>query len=173
MRKKLGFFVFFTILILTTGCAPHYKSSGYSPDDVGKPITIQEGKVENIRKAEITHENQDFGGLSGAVAGGIAGSAIGAGKGKDLATVLGVVIGAIAGASLEKAGNKREAEEITVRLDDGRVFAVVQEVGEEKLKIGDRVEVLKTPDGRMRVRKAPENSPPPPKEGEKVREPVQ
>jgi len=161
------------IFVLAVGCAPHYRSSGYAPDDVGKPITIQKGEVENIRPAEIEH-NQDsgFGGLAGAYAGGVAGSAVGDGKGKALATVLGVVIGAIAGSSMEKGGNKRDADEITVRLDDGRVFAVVQEKGSEKLQIGDRIEVLKTADGRMRVRRAPKDAPPAPGAGEKVREPL-
>lgn len=160
------------ILVLAIGCAPHYRSSGYAPDDVGKPITIQKGEVENIRPAEIEHnEESGFGGLAGAYAGGVAGSAVGDGKGEALATVLGVVIGAIAGSSMEKGGNKREADEITVRLDDGRVFAVVQEKGSEKLQIGDRIEVLRTADGRMRVRKAPQDAPPAPATGEKVREP--
>lgn len=160
------------VLVLVIGCAPHYRSSGYNPDDVGKPITIQKGKVENIRPAEIEH-NQDtgFGGLAGASAGGVAGSAVGEGKGKTLATVLGVVVGAIAGSSMEKGGNKREADEITVRLDDGRIFAIVQEKGSEKLQIGDRIEVLKTADGRMRVRRAPQDAPPAPIKGKRVREP--
>ncbi len=165
-------FAFVLILVMLIGCAPHYRSSGYNPDDVGKPITIQKGEVENIRNAEIEHnDDTGFGGLAGAYAGGVAGSAVGDGKGKALATVLGVVIGAIAGSSMEKSGNKREADEITVRLDDGRVFAVVQEKGSEKLQIGDRVEVLKTADGRMRVRKAPKDAAPAPSTGEKVREP--
>lgn len=165
--------VSFLIILLLIGCAPHYRSSGYKPDDVGKPITIQKGEVENIREAEIEQNNDTgFGGVAGAYAGGVAGSAVGEGKGKALATVLGVVIGAIAGSSMEKGINKREADEITVRLDDGRVLAIVQEKGSEKLQPGDRIEVLKTTDGRMRVRKAPQNSAPPPSTGEKIREPI-
>lgn len=168
MKKVFSLIVFISLIV---ACAPHYRSSGYDPDDVGKPITIQKGEVENVRPAEIEH-NQDtgLGTLSGATLGGVAGNAIGNGKGQDIATVLGVIVGAIAGSAAEKGGNKRQADEITVRLDDGRVFAVVQEVGQEKFQIGDRVEVLKTPDGRMRVRRAPKNAPPAPT-GEKVREP--
>lgn len=154
---------FIMILVMVIGCAPHYRSSAYNPDDVGKPITIQKGEVENIRPAEIEQGDSGMGGVAGAYAGGVAGSAVGDGKGKVLATVLGIVAGAIVGSSMEKGGNKREADEITVRLDDGRTFAVVQEKGKEKLQLGDRVEILKTADGRMRVRKAPKDAPPAPK----------
>jgi len=150
------------IISLMIGCAPHYRSSGYNPEDVGRPVSIQKGEVENVRPAEINQGESGFGSIAGAYAGGVAGSAVGGGKGKVLATILGVVVGAVAGSAAEKGGNKRQAEEITVRLDDGRTFAVVQEVGTEKLQSGDRVEVLKTADGRMRVRRAPKNAPPAP-----------
>lgn len=163
------FFIIIIIVTLLFGCAPHYKSSGYTPQDVGKPITIQKGEVENIRSAEIEQGETGFGSVAGAYAGGVAGSAVGEGKGKALATIFGVIIGAIAGSNIEKNANKRSGEEITVRLDDGRVFAVVQEVSDERLQVGDRVEVLKTADGRMRVRKASKDAPPPP--NVKVREP--
>lgn len=154
---------FILIVVMVIGCAPHYKSSSYNPEDIGKPITIQKGEVENIRPAEIEQGDSGLGGVAGAYAGGVAGSGVGGGKGKVLATVLGIVTGAIVGSSMEKGGNKRKADEITVRLDDGRIFAVVQEKGSEKLQIGDRVEILKTADGRMRVRKAPKDAPPAPK----------
>jgi outer membrane lipoprotein SlyB len=163
--KLLSVLVVFVMLL---GCAPHYRSSAYNPEDVGRPVTIQKGEVENVRPAEIQQGDSGFGGMAGAYAGGVAGSAIGGGKGKVLATILGVVIGGIAGSAAEKGGNKRQAEEITVRLDDGRTFAVVQEVGAEKLQSGDRVEVLRTADNKMRVRRAPENAPPAPK----VRQPI-
>jgi outer membrane lipoprotein SlyB len=159
------------ILVLMIGCAPHYRSSGYNPDDVGKPISITKGEVENVRPAQIDQGDSGFGGMAGAYAGGVAGSAVGGGKGQVLATILGVVIGAVAGTAAEKAGNKRQAEEITVRLDDGRTFAVVQEIGTEKLQAGDRVEVLRSSDNKMRVRRAPDNAPPAPAKAERPIDP--
>ena len=151
------------ILALMIGCAPHYRSSGYDPADVGTPITVQKGEVENVRPAEINQGEIGFGGMTGAYAGGVAGSAIGDGKGQALATILGVVIGAIAGSAADRAANRRQAEEITVRLDDGRTMIIVQEVSKkENLQSGDRVEVLKTGDGKMRVRRAPKDAPPAP-----------
>ena len=45
----------------------------------------------------------------------------------------------------------RPALEIEVKLDDGRLMVVVQEKDDE-FAVGDRVRLLQSPDGKMRIR---------------------
>jgi len=74
-----------------------------------------------------------------------AGSSVGSGRGAAAGGVVGTVVGAVVGESVAQ-GAPRQALEITVRLDEGRVIAVTQPVGKQSFKTGDRVRVVS--DGR-------------------------
>ena len=51
------------------------------------------------------------------------------------------MLGGLAGAAVEEGVTKKNAQEITVRLDNGQLIAVVQEAG-ELFTPGDPVRVL-------------------------------
>jgi outer membrane lipoprotein SlyB len=88
---------------------------------------------------------------AGGVAGGVAGSTIGKGRGSTLGAVAGAIAGGLAGQALEEGVTRRDALEITVEMDNGDIVAVVQERDDE-YRVGDRVRILKGPDGITRVR---------------------
>ena len=73
--------------------------------------------------------------------GGVAGSNVGGGKGSIIGTVVGAVAGGLAGSAIEEGVTRREGVEITVRLDGGRLLAIVQEA-DEAFRPGERVRVL-------------------------------
>ena len=64
------------------------------------------------------------------------------GRGQIVGAILGAVAGGIAGSAIEENTTKKNALEITVRLDGGQLIAVVQEMGSERFQPGDRVRVL-------------------------------
>jgi outer membrane lipoprotein SlyB len=64
--------------------------------------------------------------------------------------VLGAVVGGMAGAASEEAITRKPGLEITVRLDSGRMLAVVQEDSGEKFAVGERVRLLES-GGQTRV----------------------
>jgi outer membrane lipoprotein SlyB len=76
--------------------------------------------------------------------GGIAGSGVGGGRGSAVSTVLGVVAGGLAGAALEEGGTRKPGLEIVVRLDSGRLLAVIQEDKGESFQVGERVRLLES-----------------------------
>jgi outer membrane lipoprotein SlyB len=80
----------------------------------------------------------------------IAGGTIGGGSGKGVARAAGAVGGAAAGAAVEEKSTRQTGLEITVKLDNGQVIAVVQ-AADEQFDEGDRVRVLRRPDGSARV----------------------
>ena len=65
--------------------------------------------------------------------------------------VAGAVVGGVAGALIEEGATRRSGLEITIRLDNGNVIAVVQE-GDEKFNPGDRVKLVGS-SGNTRVSK--------------------
>ena len=62
---------------------------------------------------------------------------------------IGAVAGGLAGSAVEENVTKKNALEITVKLDSGKMIAVVQEMG-ENFYPGERVRVLSN-DGATRV----------------------
>ena len=74
--------------------------------------------------------------------GGWAGSGIGAGSGNAAAIVGGVLLGSLIGNAVEREVNKRPGVEVTVRLDMGRMIAVVQDDAGEAFQPGDRIRVV-------------------------------
>jgi outer membrane lipoprotein SlyB len=68
---------------------------------------------------------------------------MGGGKGSSIMTVIGAVAGGMAGAAVEEGVTRSQGVEITVKLDSGRVLAIVQGLSpHEKFAVGDQVRVL-------------------------------
>ena len=87
--------------------------------------------------------------MAGAAVGGIAGSSIGEGKGSSIGAVIGAVVGGLAGSAAEEMMTRKDALEITVKLDGGGLTAVVQEA-DEQFKAGDKVRLIES-GGNTRV----------------------
>lgn len=140
-------------IILTTvltasllgGCAQQgLYGTSYSRDQVRQAQTVQYGTIESVTSVVIEGRDDGVVGAgTGAVVGGIAGNQIGGGSGRTLATVVGAVAGGLVGQRVEKSVTTGQGQELTIRLDSGRVVSVVQEVDNGQFfRQGERIRVL-------------------------------
>ena len=139
-----------TLLTLLLGaCASSNSGSVYSRDDARKTQTVRTGVVESVRQVKLEGTKSPIGTVAGAAVGGIAGSSIGQGKGSSIGAVIGAVVGGLAGSAAEEVMTRKDALEITVKLDGGGLTAVVQE-SDELFKAGDKVRLIES-GGNTRV----------------------
>lgn len=131
------------IALSAVGCATQSSSSDvYTPGQAQREQIVRFGTIESVRQVQIQRqENSSVGALGGAAVGGVAGSAIGAGRGSIIGAIVGAVAGGLAGNAVENSANRRPGYELTVRLDDGEMRAIVQEA-DEPFSPGDRVRIL-------------------------------
>ena len=127
----LGAGVFFV-----SGCADLGVGGGMSPVVTQSVMTYDTGTVQSV-KAVVVKDN-GAGTLVGAATGAVLGHMIGGGRGKDLATLGGGLLGAYAGDQIASAN----AQELTVRLDNGRGNVVVVAKG-LRFSPGQRIRIVK------------------------------
>ena len=129
--------------LLLSGCASTLSGESYSRDEARRTQQVQIGVVEFVRPVVIEGTKTPIGAGAGAIIGGIAGGAVGEGRGSAISSVLGSVAGGLAGAAAEEQVTKRQGVEVTVRLESGKVIAIVQEEApNETFTVGERVRVL-------------------------------
>jgi len=142
MKKSLVIATMISALALS-GCVSNLSGTTYSRSDARQVQQVQYGVVQSSVPVVIEGTEGVVGGATGAVVGGIVASNIGGGRGKSIATVLGAVAGGIAGKQVEENLTRTQGQEITVRLDNGNIISIVQEVnGGQMFAAGDRVRVL-------------------------------
>lgn len=135
-----------------TGCTPKVGGSDYAVSGAQGAYDVLYGTVEGVRMVKINNDqssNAAVGTAGGAVIGGVLGNLFGGGSGKTVATVAGALAGAaIGGAGTQAIGNQTGVE-VTIRLDSGRVMAVVQGA-DMAFAPGQRVKILQG-EGTTRV----------------------
>jgi len=130
------------LLSLVLGaCASSNSGSVYSRDDARKVQTVKTGVVESVRQVKLEGTKTPIGTVAGGAIGGIAGSSVGQGKGSAIAAVIGAVVGGLAGSAAEEGLTRKDALEITVKIDGGAMVAIVQET-DEQFKAGDKVRLI-------------------------------
>ena len=130
------------IALAMAGCAVPSNSNGvYYSGQAQREQIVRLGTIESVRPVQIQRPDSGVGTLGGAAVGGVAGSAIGAGRGSVVGAILGAVVGGGAGTAIENSANNRPGVELTVRLDNGELRAIVQEA-DEYFQPGDRVRIL-------------------------------
>lgn len=153
MKRIIGLISGAAIALLV-GCASQTMTgSTYSDADVGQAQIVRMGKIESARAIKISARSTGLGGMAGAAAGGVVGSEVGRGNGSVLGTIAGAVAGGVGGTLLEKDLNTVDGQELTVRLEDNSLISVAQEIDKATgpLNPGERVRVLSSPRGRVRV----------------------
>jgi len=130
--------------LLLGGCAGGLGSRDYERAEVRRVYEVKMGVVEQVRSVRLEGTKSGVGTVAGGAVGGIAGSGVGGGRGSAIGAVIGAVAGGMAGAAVEEAATRQEGVEITVRLDSGRVIAVVQADEGEAFRVGDRVRILES-----------------------------
>ena len=144
--------VFTSSLLLIGGCASSLSGSAYERRQARTAHDVQMGVVEHVREVQIEGTKSGVGSSAGAVVGGAMGGNAGGGRGsvgRVVGGVAGAVVGGIAGGAAEEGITRQKGLEITVKLDGGRMLAVVQ-AADEDFRVGDRVRIL-TGGGASRV----------------------
>ncbi|MES2012458.1 MAG: glycine zipper 2TM domain-containing protein [Pseudomonadota bacterium] len=129
--------------LLITACASSNSGSVYSRDEARRVQTVKTGVVESVRQVKLEGTKSPIGTVAGGAVGGVAGSSIGRGDGSIVGAVIGAVVGGIAGAAAEEGFTRKDALEITVKLDGGGLIAVVQEA-DDIFKAGEKVRLIES-----------------------------
>ena len=132
--------------VTLAGCATGLGGGDYERAEARRVINVRMGIVESVRPVKLEGTKSPVGTLGGAAVGGIAGSTVGQGKGAAIGAVLGAVAGGLAGSAAEEGITRKQGIEVTVKMDNGEMLAVVQEDGGEKFMPGERIRLLQ--DGR-------------------------
>lgn len=132
------------------GCAstysgdPYYSQSSarqYDQRNIGSQ-TVYHGVVESVREVALQRNDGIGGGaVLGAVIGGLVGNQVGSGSGRTAATIGGAAAGGYIGDRIQDSRNYERGIEVTVRLDDGRRMAVVQN-HDYRFHQGQRVRIV-------------------------------
>jgi len=128
-----------TIAVLQ-GCAST-SGSVYSRGEARREMSVRMGVVEGVRSVQIEGTKSGVGTIAGGAVGGIAGSTVGQGRGSAVGAIVGAVVGGVAGALAEEGVTRKQGLEITVRLDNGDMRAIVQDA-DEQFRPGDRVRLV-------------------------------
>ena len=132
--------------VTVAGCASGLGGGDYERAEARRVINVRMGIVESVRPVKLEGTKSPVGTIGGAAIGGIAGSTVGQGKGSAIAAVVGAVVGGLAGAAAEEGITREQGIEITLKMDNGEILAVMQADGGEKFTPGERVRLLQ--DGR-------------------------
>ncbi len=141
--RNAGLVVVAVAALALTGCASGLGASSYERAEARRAMTVQYGTVESVRGVRLEGTKSPVGTVAGAAVGGIVGSGIGGGRGQGIATVLGAVLGGVAGSAVEEGVTRQAGVEVTVRLSNGQLLAVVQADEGEQFRPGEAVRVLR------------------------------
>lgn len=113
----------------TTGPSYYPHSQTYDRNQVLQYQQSQEGVIEDVRTVFLRSDpnRPGSGALLGALIGGALGNQVGNGDGRTAATIGGVVAGAMIGDKMQDNQRGTPADEVTVRLRDGRRITIVLE----------------------------------------------
>ncbi len=139
------------LTVTVAGCYPRSMSGDvYSRERAQRVQTIEYGDVIEVRQVLIEGTKSGVGAVAGGVLGGALGSGVGRGAGTTIAVVGGAIAGAVAGSAVEEGVTKQPGVEVTIRMDTGKTIALVQGI-DPPVRVGDRVRVLRNPDGSVRA----------------------
>ena len=145
-----GLFISLVAIFGLQGCASGLYET-VPRNTAGKLQSVTSGTIVATKNVVIEGQSTRLGQASGAIAGSAIGQTVGSGSGRTLATAGGAVVGGIIGDMVEKELTKKQAQELTVSLDDGGTVVVVQERQNLGFVEGDRVSVTHTPSGEAHV----------------------
>jgi outer membrane lipoprotein SlyB len=135
--------------VMLAGCVSSKSGDVYSRDEALREQSVRRATVESVRPVSMQGTRTGVGAVAGGAVGGIAGSSVGTGKTSNVAAVVGALGGGVAGQALEEGATRKSGIEITVRLENGELRAIVQEET-DKFVTGQKVRLL-TQNGVTRV----------------------
>ncbi len=142
--KKMWMAIALLFILSFSGCA----SKGYTQADIGEVLIPYEGVVVSARVVEV--QDSGAGAILGGIIGAVVGHQVGGGSGRDVATVAGAITGAVIGDKLAHAN----AQELIIKLDNGRKIATVVRIDPKRpfwFRRGDRVRLYLRGDRIVRI----------------------
>jgi outer membrane lipoprotein SlyB len=133
--------VILLLIFTVVGCATSKSGILYTREQARQVQQVESGVVAHVTPVQIEGTKTPIGALGGAAIGSIAGSGIGKGSGSEIAAVAGGMVGWLIGSAAEEGLTRKNALEITVKLDSGKVISVVQEA-DVPFRVGDRIRLL-------------------------------
>lgn len=125
--------------------AADYSGQEYSGSEARRAYQFETGKVEAMREVlvdDTSTTSQVVGGSVGGLIGAVVGQAVNGRAGYAVSALLGTA-GAAAGVAVTNAMLRTKGYEYVVRLDDGRVIAIVQGIDNVyPIAVGDRVRLV-------------------------------
>jgi len=143
MKQRLLLIGTSLVLLALAGCATQQRSASvYKAGETQAEQIVRMATVESVRDVQVDRGQTGVGTGAGAIIGGVAGSGVGQGRGSVVGAVAGAVVGGIVGQAVEGSSSLKPGVEVTVRLDNGELRAIVQEVDGQQFRPGDRVRLL-------------------------------
>lgn len=130
------------LAVFATGCTFPTQRTVHDRRAINRLEQVRLGTVEDVRPVILSGQRTAIGRVGGAAAGAVVGREIGGGRGSDIAQVAGGIAGAVAGEAIEEALTRKDGVELTVRLDSGETYVVVQEAARGVGHTGQRVRVI-------------------------------
>ena len=142
IRRSFWFLFMCTLLVCFSGCETYPDGASYPRSMRGQAMQVHRVRIISVRRVVLRGESSVVGVGAGAVAGGIAGSMIGHGKGSALAAVGGALAGGLIGDAAERKITTRNGLEITVQMNSGREYVVIQADHGEGFRPGEWVRLM-------------------------------
>lgn len=131
MKKyvKVGMLLAVTLVTLGGCTSPNPYGDAYGSADTRKVQQVYYGTVVKAEPVTIDASTQAnaIGTVAGAAIGGILGSGVGGGSGSDIAAIGGGLLGGYLGSKTAEETAKRNGVNLTIKLEDGKMIAIVQE----------------------------------------------
>tara|TARA_B000000532_G_scaffold49558_1_gene37640 strand:+ start:494 stop:955 length:462 start_codon:yes stop_codon:yes gene_type:complete len=129
-------------LIFTACTSVDYKPETVSQDQAGKIQTILLGTILDLRLVTIEGD-RDLGSAAGAII--VGDLASDNDKAPVASGVIGALIGSAVGSEIGSKINEKNAIELTIELESGRIISIAQEVSDEfSFYEGQRVKIIKS-----------------------------
>ena len=129
-------------LIFTACTSVDYKPETVSQDQAGKIQTILLGTILDLRLVTIEGD-RDLGSAAGAII--VGDLASDNDKAPVASGVIGALLGSAVGSEIGSKINEKNAIELTIELESGRIISIAQEVSDEfSFYEGQRVKIIKS-----------------------------
>ena len=137
---------FFAASCVNTSYAPDVVSRG----DAQKQQYVVLGKVIDITEVVIEGDRQK-GAVAGALIGGVAGKGVTESETEsDIASLIGGLIGSAAGAEIGSKITKKNAIELLIETNTGKLVSIIQETSSYNFSKNQKVRIIKR-NGKSRV----------------------
>jgi outer membrane lipoprotein SlyB len=136
---------------MLVGCAAPQTGDQFARQDVRVLQDVAYATIKSMRQVKVSGESSG----QGASAGGAAGSIIGANStstspNQGIAIVGGALLGSVFGGKAEEKLTSDVATEFVLTLMDGRVVALVQQMGADQFTVGQKVRLMSV-NGQTRI----------------------